>query len=78
MVAGSIMQDNLEPLLTTIATRLIMERGTIKGPRRSTPHPWSRPPNKALHLVEHLAGRGKLPDPVKEELGFGPEYQPKK
>lgn len=29
-------------------------------------------------LVEHLAGKGKLPDPVKEEPGFGPEYQPKK
>ena len=29
-------------------------------------------------LVDHLAGKGKLPDPVKEEPGFGPEYQPKK
>jgi len=29
-------------------------------------------------LVDHLAGRGKLPDPVKTEPGFGPEYQPKK
>ncbi len=29
-------------------------------------------------LVDHLAGKGKRPDPVKEEPGFGPEYQPKK
>jgi hypothetical protein len=29
-------------------------------------------------LVDHLAGKGKLPDPVKEEPGFGPEYQAKK
>ncbi|MBC7817920.1 MAG: hypothetical protein IAG10_13595 [Planctomycetaceae bacterium] len=29
-------------------------------------------------LVDHLAGKGKLPDPVKEEPGFGPEYQPTK
>jgi hypothetical protein len=29
-------------------------------------------------LVNHLAGKGKLPEPVKEEPGFGPEYQPKK
>ena len=29
-------------------------------------------------LVNHLAGKGKLPDPVKAEPGFGPEYQPKK
>jgi hypothetical protein len=29
-------------------------------------------------LVDHLADKGKLPDPVKEEPGFGPEYQPKK
>ena len=29
-------------------------------------------------LVDHLAGKGKLPDPVKEEPGFGPEYRPKK
>ena len=29
-------------------------------------------------LVDHLAGKGKLPDPVKAEPGFGPEYQPKK
>lgn len=29
-------------------------------------------------LVDHLAGKGNLPDPVKEEPGFGPEYQPKK
>src|SRR5687768_7257310 len=29
-------------------------------------------------LVDHLAGKGKLPEPVKEEPGFGPEYQPKK
>jgi hypothetical protein len=28
-------------------------------------------------LVNHLAGNGKLPDPVKEEPGFGPEYQSK-
>lgn len=28
-------------------------------------------------LVDHLAGKGKLPEPVKEEPGFGPEYQPK-
>lgn len=27
-------------------------------------------------LVDHQAGKGKLPDPVKEEPGFGPEYQP--
>jgi hypothetical protein len=29
-------------------------------------------------LVDHLAGKAKLPDPVKTEPGFGPEYQPKK
>ena len=29
-------------------------------------------------LVDHLAGKGKLPEPVKSEPGFGPEYQPKK
>jgi hypothetical protein len=29
-------------------------------------------------LVDYLAGKGKLPEPVKEEPGFGPEYQPKK
>jgi hypothetical protein len=29
-------------------------------------------------LVDHLAGKGKLPEPVKEEPGFGPEYQPRK
>jgi hypothetical protein len=29
-------------------------------------------------LVDHLAGKGKLPEPVKSESGFGPEYQPKK
>lgn len=29
-------------------------------------------------LVDHLAGKGDLPDPVKAEPGFGPEYQPKK
>ena len=29
-------------------------------------------------LVDHLAGKGRLPDPVKAEPGFGPEYQPKK
>jgi len=29
-------------------------------------------------LVDHLAGKGKLPDPVKAEPGFGPEYQTKK
>ncbi len=29
-------------------------------------------------LVDHLAGKGKLPDPVKAEPGFGPEYQAKK
>jgi hypothetical protein len=27
-------------------------------------------------LVDHLAGKGKLPEPVKEEPGFGPEYRP--
>lgn len=26
-------------------------------------------------LVDHLAGKGKLPEPVKEAPGFGPEYQ---
>lgn len=29
-------------------------------------------------LVDHLAGTGKLPEPVKADPGFGPEYQPKK
>jgi hypothetical protein len=29
-------------------------------------------------LIEHLAGNGRLPEPVKQEPGFGPEYQPKK
>jgi hypothetical protein len=29
-------------------------------------------------LVDHLAGKGRLPEPVKEEPGFGPEYQPRK
>ena len=29
-------------------------------------------------LVDHLAGKGKLPEPVKEEPGFGPEYKSKK
>jgi hypothetical protein len=29
-------------------------------------------------LVDHLAGKGKLPAPVKAEPGFGPEYQPSK
>jgi hypothetical protein len=29
-------------------------------------------------LVDYFAGKGKLPEPVKEEPGFGPEYQPKK
>jgi hypothetical protein len=29
-------------------------------------------------LVDHLADKGKLPEPVKTEPGFGPEYQPKK
>ncbi len=29
-------------------------------------------------LVNFLAGKGKLPEPAKEEPGFGPEYQPKK
>lgn len=28
-------------------------------------------------LVEHLAGKGKLPEPVKAEPGFGPEYEAK-
>jgi hypothetical protein len=32
--------------------------------------------NKAL--VEHLAGKGKLPEPVKAEPGFGAEYEPQK
>lgn len=29
-------------------------------------------------LVDHLDGKGKLPEPVKTESGFGPEYKPKK
>ena len=29
-------------------------------------------------LTDHLAGKGALPEPVKTEPGFGPEYQPKK
>ena len=29
-------------------------------------------------LVDHLAGKGNLPEPVKAEPGFGPEYQAKK
>jgi hypothetical protein len=29
-------------------------------------------------LTDHLAGKGKLPDPIKTEPGFGPEYQLKK
>jgi hypothetical protein len=29
-------------------------------------------------LVDHLAGKGKLPEPVKAEPGFGPEYPSKK
>jgi hypothetical protein len=29
-------------------------------------------------LADHLAGKGKLPDPVKAEPGFGPAYQPEK
>ena len=29
-------------------------------------------------LVDHLAGKGRLPEPVKAEPGFGPEYQAKK
>jgi hypothetical protein len=29
-------------------------------------------------LVDHLAGKGKLPEPIKSEPGFGPDYQPKK
>jgi hypothetical protein len=29
-------------------------------------------------LLDHVAGKGKLPDPVKAEPGFGPEYQAKK
>ena len=29
-------------------------------------------------LADHLAGKGELPDPVKAEPGFGPEYQPRK
>ena len=29
-------------------------------------------------LVDHLADKTKLPEPVKEEPGFGPEYKPKK
>lgn len=29
-------------------------------------------------LVDHLAGKGKLPEPVKAEPGFGSEYPPKK
>ncbi len=29
-------------------------------------------------LVDHLASKGGLPEPVKAEPGFGPEYQPKK
>lgn len=29
-------------------------------------------------LVDHLAGQGKLPEPIKEEPGFGPEFHPKK
>ena len=28
-------------------------------------------------LVDHLAGKGKLPKPVKAEPGFGPEYKSK-
>lgn len=28
-------------------------------------------------LVDHLSGKGKLPEPVKAEAGFGPEYRPK-
>lgn len=28
-------------------------------------------------LVDHLAGKGRLPEPVKAEPGFGPEYRPK-
>ena len=29
-------------------------------------------------LVDHLAGKGKLPDPVKPDPGFGPDDKPKK
>jgi hypothetical protein len=29
-------------------------------------------------LADHFAGKAKLPDPVKAEPGFGPEYQAKK
>lgn len=29
-------------------------------------------------LLDHLAGKGKLPEPVQAEPGFGPEFQPKK
>jgi hypothetical protein len=29
-------------------------------------------------LVDHLAGKGKLPEPVKATPGFGPEYQPER
>jgi hypothetical protein len=28
-------------------------------------------------LVDHLAGKDRLPEPVKAEPGFGPEYRPK-
>lgn len=28
-------------------------------------------------LVDHLAGKGSLPEPVKADPGFGPEYRPK-
>lgn len=29
-------------------------------------------------LADHLSGKGKLPEPVKTEPGFGPEYEAKK
>lgn len=43
-------------------------RGTFKGTTAEL--------NKVLSA--HLAGKGKLPEPVKEEPGFGPEYEANK
>jgi hypothetical protein len=54
-------------LLWTLAQGEPYLRSTFKGTTAEL--------NKVL--VDHLAGKGKLPDPVKEEPGFGPEYKPK-
>ena len=63
----STKQDNGK-LLWRLAQGEPYLRSTFKGTTAEL--------NKVL--VDHLTNKVKLPEPVKEEPGFGPEYQPKK